>query len=81
MFTKERKKMRISKLITQRIISDNIFCLELALHLNKNNVFVKQLSLEKQAERHSDKLLHPFCIDFFKTKGFSENEIFENMVV
>ena len=81
MFTKERKKMRISKLITQRIISDNIFCLELALHLNRNNVFIKQLSLEKQAERFSDRLLHPLCIEFYKDKGFEEEQIFNKSAI
>lgn len=60
--------MRISKFITDMIISDNIFCLELALHLNRNNVFIKQLSLEKQAERLSVRLLHPLCIEFYKKK-------------
>ena len=73
--------MRISKFITDMIISDNIFCLELALHLNRNNVFIKQLSLEKQAERLSDRLLHPLCIEFYKKKGFKDDQIFNKQAI
>ena len=67
--------MRISKFITDMIISDNIFCLELALHLNRNNVFIKQLSFEKQAERLSVRLLHPLCIEFYKSGCHNEKSL------
>lgn len=71
--------MQLSSLIQTRIKTDNIFSLKMALRLSERlGESVKQLTLERQADRSSFKLLHPACIDFYKSEGYSEKEIFEN---
>ncbi len=72
--------MRVSPIITEKIIEDNEFSLELALFLNDKGLIVKQLTLEMQAKRNSNKLLHPLYMEFYKIKGYGEEEIIEKPV-
>lgn len=70
--------MHISHRIITRIKNDNLFTLNMAIHLSqKLQEDVKQLTIERQAERRSDKLMLPVCIEYYKTQGFTDEEIFE----
>lgn len=65
--------MNISKKIIEKILSDNQFCLKLALLLN-----IQQTSVRALARNNSDKLAHFKLVEFYKEEGFSENDIWEN---
>lgn len=64
--------MNISKKIKQKILKDNQFSLKMAMALDKTQEAVKQA-----ARRNSSKLSEKLYIDFLKSQGFSEEEIFE----
>lgn len=64
--------MKVSKMILEKILTDNDFSLGLA------GVFgIKQISLEMLARRNSGKLTQYAAIEFYKKNGFTEEEIFE----
>ena len=70
--------MRLSKEILDRIKADNIFSLNMAKYISqKTGEPIKQLTIERQAERASDRLLLPACLDFYKSQGYTEQNIFE----
>lgn len=64
--------MNISKKIKQKILKDNQFSLRMAMALDKTQEAVKQA-----ARRNSSKLSEKAYVDFFKSEGFSEEEIFK----
>lgn len=64
--------MKVSKLIRQKILKDNSFSIELAKVLQ-----VQQQSVIALAKRNSNKLTLYAAIQFYKEKGFSDQEIFE----
>ncbi|MBG0515343.1 hypothetical protein HZP84_03870 [Elizabethkingia anophelis] len=64
--------MQICAEIAEKILTDNIFSLEMCLYMSQKGIPIKQLTIEGQAKRRSDKLLHPICIDFYKSKGIEE---------
>lgn len=63
--------MNISKKIRQKILKDNQFSLKMAMALDKTQEAVKQA-----ARRNSSKLTQKSYVDFFKSEGFTEEEIF-----
>lgn len=66
--------MTISKKITDKILDDNIFSLEVAKILNRT-----QQAVVLMAKNKSEKLLHHFLVEFYKKEGFTEDEIFERV--
>lgn len=64
---------KVSGKIRQIILTDNDFSGELALRLKQ-----KQQTVIAQARRNSKNLTLYEAVKFYKEKGFSENEIFEN---
>lgn len=67
-------KMKVSKKIKQKILKDNQFSLRMAIALDKTQEAVKQ-----SARRNSSKLSEASYIAFFKSEGFTEDEIFERV--
>lgn len=65
--------MKVSSIIIEKILSDNAFSSELAKELG-----IQQQSVLGLARRNSDKLTLYRAVEFYKEKGFSEKEIFEN---
>jgi len=64
--------MRVSNKIKKQIMEDNLFCLALAAVMN-----IQQRSLWLLVERDSDRLTLHACVEFYKSKGYTEDEIFE----
>lgn len=64
--------MKVSKKIKDLILYDNVFSLELAGILK-----IQQLSLKLLVRRNSDRLTLFQCVEFYKSKGYTEDEIFE----
>lgn len=64
-------KYRLSKKILDKIIFDNEFSLLLSLHLNK-----RQDTVIRLAKDQADILRLPEQVEFYKSKGFLEDEIF-----
>lgn len=64
--------MKVSKVIIQKILSDNSFSVKLADKLG-----ITQLSVRNLAKRNSDKLTLYVAVKFYESQGFSEEEIFE----
>ncbi len=65
-------KYLLSQKILDRILSDNDFSLALSQHLKK-----KQDTVIRLAKRQSDILRLPEQINFYKEKGYAEEEIFD----
>ncbi len=65
--------MKVSKLIIEKILTDSVFSGELAINLG-----IKQMSVIGLAKRNSDKLTLYQAVLFYKEKGFTEKEIFED---
>ena len=65
-------KYLLSQKILDKIIQDNEFSLLLSLHLKK-----RQDTVIRLAKEHADILRLPEQVAFYKSKGFSEEEIFE----
>ncbi|SDE00718.1 hypothetical protein [Riemerella columbipharyngis] len=64
--------MRVTKLILEKILSDNEFSIELAKELG-----IQQQSVLGLARRNSQKLTLYQAVNFYIEKGFSKEEIFE----
>ncbi|GIJ96608.1 hypothetical protein CAPN001_11770 [Capnocytophaga stomatis] len=64
--------MKVSKKIVDKISNDNLFSLEVAKVLNKT-----QQAVILMAKAQSDRLLHYLLVEFYKSQGFTEDEIFE----
>ncbi|QES88820.1 hypothetical protein [Rhizosphaericola mali] len=64
--------MKVSKKIKDLILSNNNFSLELAGILK-----IQQASLRLLARRDSDRLTLFQCVEFYKSKGLTQEEIFE----
>lgn len=65
--------MKVSKAILNKILTDNDFSLGLA------NIFkIKQVSVELLARRKSGKLTQWAAVEYYKSQGFTEEEIFES---
>lgn len=64
--------MKINKKIRQKILNDNQFSLKCAMAIN-----ITQAAIKEQARRNSEKLALHSLVDFFKSEGFTEDEIFE----
>lgn len=67
--------MKVSSKIRKKIINDNRFSLKAALTIN-----LTQVAIQQQARRNSDKLTMVALVDFYKSEGFTEDEIFEKEV-
>lgn len=67
------KKIKISKLITEKIKTDNQFSLEVAKRLDRT-----QQAVILMAKSFSASLLHYNLVLFYKEQGFSEEQIFDN---
>jgi len=64
--------MKVSKIILDKILTDNEFSLGLA------EIFkIKQISVELLARRNSGKLTQYQAVMYYKKKGFTEDQIFE----
>lgn len=61
--------MKISSKITDRILKDNQFSLQLSYRVGR-----KQASVEKSARRFSDVLLLPVYTEFYKENGYTEED-------
>ena len=70
--------MQIANFIKEKILTDNVFSLKMSLYLSEKGLMTKQITLERQAERSSDKLLHPFCIEFYKQNQISDFQIIDD---
>lgn len=70
---KYKKKMKVSKTIIEKILNDNAFSADLAGVLN-----IQQQSVLGLARRNSEKLTLWKAVKFYKKKGFSEEQIFED---
>lgn len=70
--TKQLGYMKVSNLIIEKILNDNQFSSELAIELG-----IQQQSVLGLARRNSSKLTLYQAVMFFKKKGFSDKEIFE----
>ncbi|MFJ1431915.1 hypothetical protein ACILD7_02295 [Capnocytophaga canimorsus] len=64
--------MKVSKKIANKISNNNLFSLEVAKILNKT-----QQAVMLMAKAQSDRLLHYLLVEFYKSQGFTEDEIFE----
>jgi hypothetical protein len=64
--------MKVSRKIIKKILTDNLFSMELAKRLG-----IQQQSVMGLARRNSDKLSLYNAVQFYMEKGFSEIEIFE----
>ncbi len=64
---------KVSNLIREKILTDNKFSSELAVKLD-----IQQQSVLGLARRNSAKLTLYQAILFYKDKGFTEEEIFDN---
>jgi len=62
---------KVSEKIIEKILSENAFCIELAKRLD-----IQQQSVLGLAKRNSNKLTLFIAVQFYKEKGFTENEIF-----
>lgn len=62
---------KVSELIIQKILQENNFSIELAKRLD-----VQQQSVLGLARRNSNKLTLYIAVQFYKEKGFTEEEIF-----
>ncbi|MDD1549104.1 hypothetical protein MPN29_02590 [Riemerella anatipestifer] len=70
--------MFLSKELCNRILTDNIFSLKVALYISETSGFqLKQHTLEHQVKRKSNKLLLPIYIDAYKAMGYKDEEIKE----
>lgn len=64
---------KVSDFIVQKILKENNFSMELAKILD-----IQQQSVLGLAKRNSNKLTLYVDVQFYKDKGFSEDEIFLN---
>ena len=64
--------MKVSKVILDKILKDNDFSLGLAEIFN-----IKQVSVELLARRNSGKLTQYAAVEYYKSRGFELDEIFE----
>ncbi len=71
---KIKKEMKVSKLIIEKILTDSTFSGELAISLG-----IKQQSVIGLAKRNSEKLTLYQAVLFYREKGFTEKEIFEDI--
>ncbi|MFC6269468.1 hypothetical protein [Frigoriflavimonas asaccharolytica] len=62
---------KVSDFIVQKILKENNFSMELARILD-----IQQQSVLGLAKRNSNKLTLYVAVQFYKDKGFSEDEIF-----
>lgn len=65
--------MKVSQLILDKILEDNDFSMELAKELG-----IQQQSVLGLARRNSERLTLWKAVKFYKKKGFSEGQIFED---
>jgi hypothetical protein len=65
--------LKVSKEIREKILEDKSFSSEVALILG-----IKQISAELLARRNSRSLTLYALVKFYKSKGFSEDQIFES---
>ncbi len=66
--------MRVSKLIIEKILTDSTFSGELAISLG-----IKQQSVIGLAKRNSEKLTLYQAVLFYRKKGFTDEQIFEEL--
>lgn len=66
--------MKVSKIIIEKILTDNAFSMELAIELG-----MQQQSVLGLARRNSEKLTLYRAVLFYKRKGFTENQIFDEI--
>lgn len=64
--------MKISKIIIEKILNDNQFSLKIALLLD-----IQQVSVRALARSNSNKLGHAKLVEFYKSEGFSDIDIWE----
>lgn len=64
--------MRPTKKITEKILHDNEWSLQIALIMG-----VSQHTIKQQAQRQSVKLICSPLVDFYKERGYSLDEIIE----
>ena len=62
---------KVSEKIIEKILSENAFSTELAKRLD-----IQQQSVLGLAKRNSNQLTLFIAVQFYKEKGFTENEIF-----
>lgn len=62
---------KVNEKIIKKILSENAFSIELAKRLD-----IQQQSVLGLAKRNSNKLTLFIAVQFYKEKGFTENEIF-----
>jgi predicted XRE-type DNA-binding protein len=65
--------MKVHTKIREKILTDNDFSLDIAKLLG-----IQQYSVKELAKRNSDKLVLYHIVEFYKQKGFSIEDIFEN---
>lgn len=58
--------------LIQMILNDRLFSLEIAKRAG-----IREISIIRNAERRSPKLVSYTLVRFYKSKGLTENEIFE----
>ncbi len=66
--------MKVSHLILEKILNDSTFSGELAIELG-----ITQQSVKSLAKRNSEKLTLYAAILFYRSKGFKDEEIFEDL--
>ncbi|QOR74635.1 hypothetical protein IMZ16_04160 [Cruoricaptor ignavus] len=64
---------KVSEKLRKSILTDNALSAELAIRVG-----LKQSSVLAQARRNSSRLASYEAINFFKEKGYTEQEIFDN---
>ena len=69
---KDMNKQKISKYLQKKILTDSDFSRELSVVLG-----IKQISTELSARRLSVKLTQVVAYDFYKSKGLTDEQIFE----
>ena len=71
LFQNAIEMQKVSKIIIDKILNENNFSIELAKHLD-----IQQQSVLGLAKRNSNKLTLFIAIQYYKEKGFTEEEIF-----
>lgn len=64
--------MKVSKTILEKVLSDKKFSSDLGQIFN-----IKQISVELLARRNSGKLTQYAAVQYYRSCGFSDEEIFE----
>ncbi|WP_445454066.1 hypothetical protein [Flavobacterium sp. 25HG05S-40] len=65
--------IKVSQLILEKLLNDKNFRLNTALALN-----ISERSVERLAERQSDNLTKMAAVNFYRSTGLTDEQIFES---